>query len=181
MEPPSRGGSPSSAPPIPLCGDGSKRSPVRSGCCPRRARSAGFWFHTCHFTVTVIGVDVPRSRDVSSHRTSGAPFGRHRHVGPLHTSSEEKNRLVPRCGNSTGFFTFTKKVALQAAVWPVTAAASRPAARVDGLYIVLVESVIILIGLDVNLRANGLAVSQRASADQGDAYGEKALSGLRRR
>ena len=88
--------------------------------------------------------------------------------------------LVPS-GNSTGFFTFTKKVALRAAVWPVTAAASRPAARVDGLYIVLVESVIILIGLDVNLRANGLAVSQRASADQGDAYGEKALSGLHRR
>ena len=65
-------------------------------------------------------------------------------------------------------------------MWPVTAAASRPAARVDGLYIVLVESVIILIGLYVNLRANGLAVSQRASADQGDAYAEKALRGLRR-
>ena len=88
--------------------------------------------------------------------------------------------LVPN-RSDTGTFIFTKKVALRAAVWPGTATASRPAARVDGLYIVLVESVIILIGLDINLRANGLAVSQRASADQGDAYGEKALSGLRRR
>ena len=66
-------------------------------------------------------------------------------------------------------------------MWPGTAAASRLAARVDCLYIVLVDSVIILIGPDVNSRANGLAVSQRASADQGDAYGEKALSGLHRR
>ena len=66
-------------------------------------------------------------------------------------------------------------------MWPGTATASRPAARVDGLYIVLVGSVMTLIDLDVNSRANGLAVSQRASADQGDAYGEKALSGLRRR
>ena len=59
-------------------------------------------------------------------------------------------------------------------MWPVRAAASRPAARVDGLYIVLVGSVIILIDLDVHSRANGLAVSQRASADQGDAYAERA-------
>ena len=66
--------------------------------------------------------------------------------------------LVPN-GNDTGTFIFAKKVALRAAVWPVTAAASRPAARVDGLYIVLVGSVMILIGLDVNSRANGLAMS----------------------
>ena len=66
-------------------------------------------------------------------------------------------------------------------MWPGTAAASGPTARLDGLYIILVGSVITLIDLDVNSRANGLAVSQRASADQGDAYSEKALSGLHRR
>ena len=37
--------------------------------------------------------------------------------------------------------------------------------------IVLVGTVIILIGLDVHSRANGRAMSERASADQGDAYG----------
>ena len=56
------------------------------------------------------------------------------------------------------------------------AAGRRPAARVVSLDIVLVDTFIILIGLDVHSRANGRAMSQRASADQGDAYG---LSGDR--
>ena len=57
----------------------------------------------------------------------------------------------------------------------------RPAARTGAPCIVFVDSVITLIGPDVHSRANGHALSQRAAADQGDAYGEMALRALRRR
>ena len=60
--------------------------------------------------------------------------------------------------------------AFRPTAWPRTAAGCRYAARVDSLDIVLVGTVIILIGLDVQSRANGRAMSERASADQGDAY-----------
>ena len=61
------------------------------------------------------------------------------------------------------------------------AAGRRPAARLGAQCIVLVDSVIIMIDTDVHSRANGHTMSQRASADQGDAYGEMALRALRRR
>jgi hypothetical protein len=72
-------------------------------------------------------------------------------------------------------------VTLGAAVWLRTTTRRRPAARVVGSRIVLVGPVIILIGQEVHSRANGRAVRQRAAADQGEAYGEMALRGLRRR
>ena len=53
-------------------------------------------------------------------------------------------------------------------------------ARGVSWYIELVGTVIILMGQDVHSRANNRGVSQRAAADQGEAYAEKALRGLRR-
>ena len=78
-------------------------------------------------------------------------------------------------------FTFVCMLALRATLWPRTAAGRRPAVRAVVSCIVLVGTVIILIGPDVHSRANGRAMSQRADADQGEAYGEMALGGLRRR
>ena len=72
-------------------------------------------------------------------------------------------------------------LALRATLWPMTAARRRLTARAVVSCIVLVGTVIILIGPDVHSRANGRAMSQRADADQGEAYGEMALGSLRRR
>lgn len=71
-------------------------------------------------------------------------------------------------------------LALGANVWLRAAALTHPAARVVGLHIGLVVTAIILIGQQVHSRANGHTVSQGAAADQGEAYAEKALRGLRR-
>ena len=78
-------------------------------------------------------------------------------------------------------FTFVCMLALRATLWPMTAARRRLTARAVVSCIVLVGTVITLIGPDVHSRANGRAVSQRAAADQGEAYGEMVLRGLRRR
>ena len=71
-------------------------------------------------------------------------------------------------------FTFICMLSLGATVWLRAAARRRPAARGVSPYIELVDIVIILMGQEVHSRANGRAVSQRAAADQGEAYGEKA-------